>query len=174
MRLRDLKKYSLTDEDLRSLLGSSISIVTYPELKNVSNIRQILDDKGRAMILFLTENENTGHWQCIMDHGPYIEWQDSYGIQPDGTRRWLNKREQENLGQDQDLLKPLLKAAGKPVIQNKYRFQRGDDVNTCGRHCAARLLFKDLSLDQYKNLMDLMDMDPDDFVTAMTYEGISK
>lgn len=46
------------------------------------------------------------------------------------------------------------------------------NINTCGRHCAMRLILKDLSMDDYQNFMNTLKTkyhkSPDEIVTILT------
>ena len=68
------------------------------------------------------------------------------------------------------LMKGHVEKSGSKIIYNKCRLQKLlKDVNTCGRHCAIRAKFNDMSLSKYcKMLKDNKCYDPDLWVTALT------
>jgi hypothetical protein len=146
----------------------------YPELEEATKIDDIFDDQGRCIILFLTEDANTGHWICLIKHENHIEYFDPYGGEkPDGERKWLTKAKLEELGQDEPFLTKLLK--GHKVVSNPYQFQSEcASVSTCGRHVCTRLLHKQMSLPEYKKMIDNSGMTPDEFVTKFTSQVIHK
>jgi len=68
-----------------------------------------------------------------------------------------------------------MRRSGLPIYYNTHGFQEeSGDINTCGRHCVARLMFKGKTLEQYKRIIDKSGLCPDDFVSGLTYVGIKK
>ena len=168
----------LGDDDLKLLLPG-IRILRYPELKNCRHIEDVLDPEGRLVVLFLTEDQNTGHWQCVYkrDDGVLCFF-DSFGMRPDQAFDWLSPKEERHLGQTRAEITRLLKDAvsrGVEVVYNTVQYQstRGDvNTNTCGRGCAVRLLFKNLEADDFHELVEAGN--GDDFVTRLTQELLLK
>ena len=167
--------YSLSDEDIQKVMGG-VSLFKYPELHQMNSIEDAFDDKGRAMMLYLTEDANTGHWVCMIKRGDTIEYFDPYGgYKPDSERRWLTKQKQEELGQDEPVLSRLIHEGGYKVISNPYHFQReGVDINTCGRHCCSRLLFSHIPLKEYKKMITESKVPADEFVTLFISQLLRK
>lgn len=171
-KAEEIKAYSLSDKDMKKIIPT-LKVVSYPELLNATNIDQILDEKGRLMLLYLTENEHTGHWVCLLKRRgtKVLEYFDPYGnYGPDGESKWLTPQELEEFGQDTFHLSKLIKASPYKLLINKTKFQKDKrDVNTCGRHCLTRLYLKHLSLPQYTKLVKGSGLSPDDFVSGFTY-----
>ena len=167
--------YALTDTDIQQLLGGT-SLFKYPELHEMSSIDDAFDAYGRAMMLYLTEDEHTGHWVCMLKKGKEVEYFDSYGgYKPDDERKWLSKAKLEELGQDEPTLTRMLREAGYTVKYNPYKFQEEvNDMNTCGRHCVVRLLLGHLPLKEYARVVRGADVSPDEFVTAFTAQLLHK
>jgi hypothetical protein len=169
--------YALSDSDINKLLGGT-KILRYPELKSLNNIDDAFDSLGRAMILYLTEDANTGHWVCMLKRGGnVIEYFDSYGgYKPDDERKWLSPQQLQQLGQDEPILTKMLH--GYTVKSNPYKLQaessRGEAVNTCGRHCVTRLMLGHLPINKYAELIKSSGINPDDFVTTFTYQMLKK
>jgi len=168
--------YALSDSDINKLLGGT-NIFKYPELKDMASIDDAFDEMGRAMMLYLTTDDNTGHWVCMLKHGNTIEYFDPYGgYKPDDEREWLSPQQLQELGQDIPILTHMLK--GYKVISNPYKFQaesgRGKAINTCGRHCVTRLMLGHLPLKKYAELIKSSGINPDDFVTTFTYQMLKK
>lgn len=173
--LQEAKAYPLGDDDINKILEPDTHIFTYPYLKQVKDIDEIFDPYGRAMMLYLTENETTGHWVCLIRRPHEIEFFDPYGERPDEQLTWNGKGKRMELEQDRPLLSKLLREKGLPVVYNKTKFQKvDDDIATCGRHCVIRLLFKDKSLPQYGKMIEQSGMSPDEFVTRTTYDLLGK
>jgi hypothetical protein len=172
--LKEVKSYALGDDDLQKILPNS-HIFTYPYLRQVKDIDEIFDDKGRALMLYLTEDHRTGHWVALSRYPDHIEFFDPYGQRPDTELNWIGKGKRMELDVDKPLLRNLLKAKGLPVVYSKHQFQKdGDDIATCGRHSAVRLLYKHLSLPQYRKMIQDTGLPPDEFVSRITFPLIKK
>ena len=170
-----IKSYALSDADIRKILGNDIKIITYPDLGNMSSINEAFDKKGRCIMLYLTENDSTGHWVCMLNKSSGIEFFDPYGDPPEKALESVSEENKEALGEDEPLLTRLLRASGKKVYYNSYPFQKDKaDVNTCGRHSVVRCLYAPYTLQKYKSIMDSTGMTPDDFVSALTGEKLGK
>jgi hypothetical protein len=173
--INQLKEYSLSDADIRKVLGSDIKILTYPMLGKMKSINEAFDSKGRCMLLFLTENESTGHWVCMINRPNEIEFFDSYGEAPEEQKDMLSRSRLEALDQDSPYLMKLLRASGKKVIYNTHPFQSEKaGVNTCGRWCIARLLYAPKSLRYFYNVIQKSGMNPDTFVSGLTANSLGK
>jgi hypothetical protein len=170
-----IKSYPLSDADIRKILGRDIKIITYPDLGKMGSIDEAFDAKGRCIMLYLTENDTTGHWVCMLNKGNKIEFFDPYGDAPEKALESVSEENREALGEDEPLLTRLFRASGKAIYYNTYPFQKEKrDVNTCGRHSVVRCLYAPYSLEKYKKVMDSSGMTPDNFVSALTAEKLGK
>jgi hypothetical protein len=170
-----IKNYPLSDSDIRKILGRDIKIMTYPQLKNLTDYRQAFDKKGRCILLYLTMSDTAGHWVCLLNKQGHIEYFDPYGEKPETPLHEVPRDEREEYGEEAPFLTEFLKASGKPVYYNTYPFQKEkEDVNTCGRHAIVRCLYAPKSLEQYKKAIDSSGMSPDDFVSALTAQKLGK
>lgn len=175
MSLKEIKDYSLSDGDIRKILGSDIKIFTYPQLKQFRNISSLFDDKGRCIVLYLTNSETSGHWCCLLNKGDHIEFFDPYGEAPDDVVDGLPKSRMEQLDMDSPYLTRLMKASGLPVYYNTHSFQKEKDgINTCGRWCVVRCFYAPYSLEKFKGIVDSSGMSGDDFVAALTANWLRK
>jgi len=173
--LGKIKDYPLSDGDIRKILGDNIRIITYPDLAKMRNIREAFDDKGRCIMLYLTESETSGHWVCMLNRKNQIEYFDPYGEPPEYALKTLSPEERIQYGEDQPYLTQLLKASGKLVYYNKFDFQKeSNNINTCGRHSVVRCMYAPYSLEKYKKIIDSSGMSPDNFVSALTAEKLGK
>jgi len=172
--MNKIQEYALGDDDIEKILGKTF-IFSYPYLDDVAHIDDIFDKKGRSIMLFLTEDENTGHWCCMIKKDDGIHYFDPYGLPPEGDKKWLTNQELEKLDQANPKLIKLMRESGYPVYTNNYEFQVDKKgVNTCGKHCCVRLLYKHLNLDQYKNMIDKSGLTPDEFVSKVVFDIIGK
>jgi len=172
-----IESYSLSEDDIQKMIPT-LKILSYQDLLNARTIDDVLDDKGRLMLLYLTESENSGHWVCLLNYRGtnIIEYFDPYGnYKPDGESKWLTPQKLKELGQSTKKLTQLLSASRYQVKSNAFPFQTDRmNMNTCGRHCTTRLYFKNLMLPDYIKLVESTGLTPDDFVCAFTYNLIGK
>jgi hypothetical protein len=172
---KQAENYSLSDDDIRHLLGSAIKITTYSDLENVRDIRQLFDGRGRAIIFFPQDSESSGHWTAMIKKRGEIEFFDPYGEPPDAQKDGLTPSKLHQLRMDQPLLSELLENSGCRVIFNKVQLQKlRDDVQTCGRHCVCRLLYSQYPIARYREIIRRSGLTPDEFVTRETYGDLGK
>lgn len=176
-KAEEVRNYALSKEDILSMIPT-LKIITYPQLHDYDNIDDALDEKGRLLILYLTEDEHTGHWVCLLKrrNTNTIEYFDPYGnYKPDEEGKWLSPQDLKRFKQDSKYLTELLGRSKYRVVYNKVPFQtEHEDVNTCGRHCVTRLYFKHLPLNKYTEMIMNSGTHPDDFVSGFTYHLINK
>jgi len=176
-KAEEIQSYALSESDMRKVIPT-LKILSYPDLLKARSIDEVLDEKGRLMLLYLTENQSTGHWVCLLKlrNKPVIEYFDPYGgFKPDGEKKWLSHEQQAEFGQDTDHLTKLLKASPYTLKSNAVKFQKDRrDNNTCGRHCLTRLYLKHLSLPEYTKLLKSTGIPADDFVSGFTYNLIGR
>jgi hypothetical protein len=177
----DIQAYALSETDMRKVIPS-LDIKSYTDILDADTIDDVLDEKGRLMLLYLTENESTGHWVCLLKlrDSNILEYFDPYGgYKPDGEKKWLSVAKQREFGQDTDKLTKLLKNSPYTIKSNAVPFQKSEpNNNTCGRHCLVRLYMKHLSLPEYADLVEKTceenGISPDDFVSGFSYNLIGK
>ena len=173
--MEEVEQYPLGDDDIRTILGSNISILNYPDLKNMESADEMFDDEGRCVLLFPSFSEQSGHWTGLIDRPDSISFFDSYGQAPEKQKAGLGKARLKELHEDHPDLTRLLKASGKPVYYNHYKFQElSPMIGTCGRHVCVRLLNKNKSLDEYYNMVKKSKMNPDEYVSKVTYKILGK
>lgn len=171
--------YELSEADIKALVPG-VRIISYPDLEKYARIEDVLDGEGRVVILFLTTGLSEGHWTCLHANPAtgVLEFFDSYGIRPDGERRWLSASKLVELHEKTPLLKPLLDRAkheGWKVVFNPFHFQNEkDNSETCGRHVAVRLLHGGLNISQYKTYLTNSHLTPDQFVVEETRSVLHK
>jgi len=169
---KQAESYSLGDDDIRQLLPG-IKITSYPDLANITDVNQLFDRKGRAIVFFPQDGPTVGHWCCMIRDGRHIEFFDSYGKYPDTQKP--DRQEQKELGMDRPLLTNLLENSGCRVIYNKVALQKTkDDVQTCGRHCVCRLLYSRYPIGRYRAMIKSTGLTPDEFVTKETVQTLGK
>lgn len=173
--MEDAKSYALSDDDIRQLLGSGIKITTYPDLEHISRIDKLFDRHGRAILFIPQQNEQQGHWTCLIKRGKTIEFFDPYGEPPEAQKDTLSEAHLEKMRMNEPLLADLLTNNPYKIIYNKEQLQKlQNDVNTCGRHCVARLLYHKYPVQKYREIIHQSRMSPDDFVVKLTYDELGK
>ena len=170
-----VRKYALSDGDIRKLLGDDIAIHNYPDLEGMGSIDDLFDAKGRAILLYPNSGPTTGHWTALIRRPGRIEFFDPYGEAPDRQNDGLPRAYLKTLDADRPHLTRLLRASGLPVFYNRHGFQvESPNVATCGRHAVVRLLYAPFSLAKYKKVIASSGLAPDDFVSGVTYERLGK
>lgn len=177
--IQDEKADSLSDKDLHRLLPG-VPVTLYKNLMNAT-LTDITDDRGRGVLLFTEEETPTtiqGHWFAILPQdGAYLVFDPYGGTSTDPWRDGVNfvtKYELKALGQERPMLDDVFKRAGVRVTFNTTKFQsKGNDVSTCGRHCAVRLWHADMDSPQYKAFIYSYGPDADATVTRMTEERLA-
>jgi hypothetical protein len=162
------KNIPLSNFDIQEKLGDNIKIIMYPDLKYYNNLDELLNPYGAFVILYLAK-ENFGHWCCVIRiDNQTIEFFDPYGTFPDDELKYIPEHFRNKSGQYYPLLTWLLYNSRYPKLTyNEYQFQKkSDTIQTCGRHCIARILFKNLPLKKYVQLFK--NTNPDDIVTFIT------
>jgi len=153
MNLEELKKISLTDHDIFKILNKKARILNYTELTRFNNINDVLYPNNCFILLYMTK-KNYGHWCCCLKFNDRIEFFDPYATLPDDNLKKINPLVKRELREDYPHLVKLLANSKYPIEYNHFRFQqKKKDINTCGRHCAVRCLYKNLKLSQYINFM---------------------
>ena len=136
--LTEIKETPLSNEDINIMLNGT-KIFKYPDLEDMNSIDEIFDDQGRAVMLFLTKDENTGHWISLHKKENIIYYFDPYGYDVDEEKEFIPDYKLEELNQEQPFLMDLFKKSKYKVYSNQYAFQNRNakNVNTCGRHCVG-------------------------------------
>lgn len=164
--------YALSEDDIRKIAGD-IPIYRYPDIAKFTNPDEMFKGKKAAVLLFLTENADTGHWITVLNHPDHIEVFDSYGTPIDGDRTWLTKAELRRFNEEIPYLTRLLKNAKKPVVHNTTKLQ-ADSADTCGRWAVARILNSEMPLHSFIKNMVGGGASPDVNVTNYTFGLLNK
>ena len=177
MTKRDLSKlqaYALSGEDLVKLVGW-IELISYPDLDEFENLDDLFKKRDQVVVLFLTESKEFGHWMCMLLHRHLnaVEVFDSYGLAPDTHRKWLSDKQLKTLDEVAPQIMNLVKKSKyKPYYNDKCL--QADGINTCGRHVACRIMHADSLLPKYLEMIKSSGMDPDEYVTLVTYKKLGK
>lgn len=154
---------SLSDNDINNFLNSIScyrSIILYGDIKKGQMMKSIKDwingDRYPIVINYLTK-ENYGHWVCLFQNEEGINFFDSYGNAPDDHLAWnIGKKFRKESGEDNAYLcQFILDIMGHDkFVYNDYDFQkRSPNVSTCGRWVLFRLMYRNLSCDEFKKMI---------------------
>lgn len=170
--LKENEDIALSNYDLLQMLDNKVNIVTYPKLINYNRIEDVLGPNNAAFILYESE-PRFGHWIALMKRGDTIEYFDPYGGKIDGTLDYIDDDFKKKTNQDKTYLINLLLESPYEIEYNEFPFQKmKDDIKTCGRHSAVRLLLKDLDIYSYKAFLDAIKKETglnyDEIVTVLT------
>lgn len=130
--------------------GGKSDVILYKELFGYGNLTNVFKNGDIVFILYEWENK-VGHWVVLFKTNNYIEFFDSYDYAPDEEFKFIPAQ----FHYKPILTKLLANSNNKYSLNyNNYKFQKGGDIATCGRHCLVRSWFKNLTIDQYKDMMD--------------------
>ena len=169
-----LKAQPLSDTELQGILQTPTNVFTYPDLDNYRHIDEIFDPLGRAIMLYLTENDTTGHYISLIKRGNVIEVYNPYGasMKEMGSDLGLSANEDQELNGGYGKLHRLAQEGGYTLKENKSKVQKdGMDVATCGRHTGLRTLLYKMSMEDYNKWLNSgkgNGIDADDLVVALT------
>ena len=179
------EKYSLSDDDIREYMKGDVNIVSYLDLPNVAKLEDLFMNStdgsirsNNVVFHIPVGSQSAGHWTCGWLDGdtgtPVFHYWCPYGF---SIHENITKSPYLMHSEDRDdyalvyLVKQFVKEGGK-VIQNPFRLQvLKYGVNTCGRHCIARLLHKQMSNRQYYDYMNSLvktkKLTPDELVSLV-------
>jgi hypothetical protein len=115
--------------------------------ENMHKMHDITDLLPKSLILY--ELSDVGHFCCLFDNKEGINVFDSLGYFPDDELQHIDPSRKHKLYHDHAYLDQLLYNCGaKKLIYNEYRLQNHHTA-TCGDWCAIRLLFSDLTNEEF-------------------------
>lgn len=167
--IKKMMKKSLSDVEIINFLDNKTKILTYPELTKYETLDELLYPYDNVIILYLT-GKNYGHWTCLFKlNNNNVEFFDPYAMKPDEELKLIPLHFRKINNQLFPHLSHLLYNSKYTIHYNDYPLQEYvNDVNTCGRHCIVRLLFKNMSIDNYIKIMISQKINPDKIVTYLT------
>ena len=157
--MEEVELNSISDTELKYYLPDC-NIKTYPELRNIKDIEELLPNNGSFFILLYLDSKNSGHWTTLKRFNNDIQYFCSYGTYPDKQMNWYGKELREELGESELYLTKLLNKTGLNVNYNDIDYQNKDnlDIVTCGRHCINFIKSKK-DLKQYFKMMSKLKKD---------------
>ena len=153
------KSYMVSSDDLRSVLGQDLKIIRFQQLRDYSNIKQLLPKKKDYCVIFYQDDKqgdtNIGHWTCLLRYGDYFEFFDPYGLPQSKELSYIAASKRALYGESFDYLTRLLEPTNHSY--NHYDYQAwASGVCTCGRWSLCRIYaFKNgvITSEQFHELM---------------------
>lgn len=158
---------ALSNFEILELVDGKANFVLYPELINYSSIDEILEPYGACFLLFEAK-PRYGHWCCLfkLDDNT-IEFFNPYGGYPDDSLNLIPLHFRMVSNQYYPYLSWLMINSKYDLTYNEHKFQkRAKNTKTCGRWCATRILFRNISLKDFTKLFK--NKNGDKIVTLLT------
>jgi hypothetical protein len=170
---------SLSDSELMRLCpGSPVNL--YTDIKS-KHLDDCLGPTGCGFVLFVERNDpdNTvGHWLAMLRQGTQVEMFDPYGSRG-GRDPWfldhtfVPSSSLRELHESQPVMDGWIRSHGCTPVSNPYRFQvMKQGINTCGRHCAVRIMNSQFNIHDYnayiRHYCNVHHCTPDELVTMLT------
>lgn len=147
--------YPLKGSDINKILKGNTNIIEYNTLYNINSLDEIF--KNDSCVILYRSSPSLAHWCCIFKNKEGLNFFDPYGTIIDNEIEEIKKinpsyiNEYYNNG-EKKLIELILKDRYEHIIYNEYKMQQlKSNINTCGRHVCCRLLYKNLSLEEYIN-----------------------
>jgi hypothetical protein len=175
-----LNKYAdiaLSDKEVLKLINGRANLILYPDLHKYTSIDQILEPYG-ACILLYEAKPRYGHWCCIFKvNDRLLEYFNPYGGFhegfPDESLEYIPMDFRLKSHQYYPYLSMLMYNSPYQLSYNEYPFQKhNQNIKTCGRWCAIRIVFKNYSLNEFSDLIKFLkkklNINSDQLVTLLT------
>jgi len=148
--------YPLTGSDMLKNSAVPAKLVIYKDIHKYKNLDELFGDVDTIYLLYESQ-PYSGHWVTLFRVGDRVELFDSYNYKPDQQFNFINDdfKKQRNM-HFPFLTKLLLSHAenGGEVHYNHHKLQReSSNIATCGRHGLVRVMFRDLPIDEYYQVM---------------------
>ncbi len=140
--------YSVKSSDIMKARPRT-KITLYSDIHELENLDELFGKDGTGFLLYEKSPRN-GHWTCLIKHKKKIEFFDSLGYFPDDELKKIPMAMRKLIHEYFPYLVRLLDDYGWPVEYNHTKLQKNKPgVNTCGRWCLNRCVWKQISLESY-------------------------
>lgn len=171
-----LLKKPLSSNEMINFMNGKAKVITYPNLHKYKTIEEVLNPYGVVFLLY-NFKPKYGHWVALFKYpnSNIIEHYDAYNYKVDEELNFVDKGFRNKNNMRFPHLTKLLYDSPYEVQYNNYKHQKhSKNIATCGRHTLFRVIFKDLNIDEYNNLikklMRIMKMTADEVVTFFTQD----
>ena len=86
--IEEIEHKSLSDTDIKKVLGRSCKILKYSQLCRYSDLDQLLSKDKGYLVMLIESSFNEGHWCGLLRYSNMYEWFDSYGFPVDADLKW--------------------------------------------------------------------------------------
>lgn len=172
--IQKAEKIELNDQDLTDLTKGRCNILAYEDLENYNTIDEVLGDYKCAIILFQVRSQAEGHWTCIFtshQNPNTLIFHDPMGWPIDSELKLSKYNLRIHNGEEVPHLSHLIEQSNYKIVSNPNQYQESSrDIQTCGKHCAVRVVFRKMSMNQYKHFItnSFQGMNPDQTVSMLT------
>ena len=142
--------YSLSDSDLKSVLGQDLRIIKYADLDQYKSLNELLPENNSYVVILIESEHNSGHWVTISFRDNVFTMFDSYGCDLRTELDFISRAKNYILGNTKKELTDLIKNTEDccEVLFNKERLQsKNSEIATCGRFVACYLSFFNMGYD---------------------------
>lgn len=142
--------YSLSDNDLKSVLGQDLRIIKYADLDKYKSLNELLPHNNSYLVILIESEYNSGHWTCATRRENIFTFLDSYGCDLRDELDFISKAKNYILGNTKKELTDLIKNTDPccDVVYNKERLQsKSPSVATCGRWICAYISYFKMQYD---------------------------
>jgi hypothetical protein len=132
-------------------------VIMYPNLHEYNSIHGLIHPYNACVILYETK-PHYGHWCCLTVRtegtSKVLSFFDPYGCPIDSQLENIPEPFATTSHQDYPYLGNLILDTWDGLIEyNEFQFQKLDKTTKdCGRWCCIRIMFKHLSIDEFKEL----------------------
>ena len=166
-KLEFLKQYPLSNFQIEKIFNGNHKMLSYHELYQYDTLKHLFHVNNGSVIIMYHQTDTYGHYCCINKlteknkfrrKKELVEFFDLYGLFPDKQLKLASYKNnvmnsQISLAQGHTYLSYLMYNSPYKLSFNQHRFQ-GPNTQTCGFHCANRILFKELLLPEYKRWIE--------------------
>ena len=138
MNINKLINTPLSGDDMLLYNPDSV-LCRYTDLYIYNNIDDVFGHLDKIILLYLTNNETSGHWTGLYRQNNKIIFFDSYGLDIDEEFKYITPYKKNELHEKYKYLKYLLDKSNYEIEHNKYKLQ-GKNSECCGRYVSLRLI----------------------------------
>lgn len=158
--IAEIEADPMGDDDIKKYFPNA-KIVKYSDLKNYTDITQLLPRPKTFFYLLYERSPNVGHWTLVSrykDNGvDTIEFFCSYGSKIDEPLTWTPIGMRVQLGEDKPYLSMLLDKSKFRTIYNPVQYQsKKSNIATCGAYATLRageLVRHNTTLDEFNDMI---------------------
>ena len=94
--IEEIEHKSLSDTDIKKVLGQSCKILKYSQLSKYSDLDQLLPKEKDYVVISIENSPDVGHWCALLRYNNIWEWFDSYSFPVDADLRWTPMQKRNN------------------------------------------------------------------------------